>query len=239
MKRDDLLRKIRGLLAIGNRSNYEAEAQTAMAAAQRLMLEHGLTLDDIGEASQYEKQGFGDSFARRPPEDIYVTDVLERFFFVRCGWTQKHDVLSDSWRMTRRIFGQEHHRAVAQFVWVYLARTYRALWNARKRELRRCSGRQSIYYEGLTTGIIARLQAERHEQFSGRHGLIVATNAALDRACAIAIPNAKVVGGGSVRKIDDHDLQALIDGSHRGRKLAIPTAIAGKASAPKLLEAAR
>lgn len=46
MTRDDLLRKVKGLLAIANGSNYPAEAKTALAKAQAMMLEHGLSQEE-------------------------------------------------------------------------------------------------------------------------------------------------------------------------------------------------
>lgn len=244
MSRDDLLRKIRGLLAIGARSNYAAEAETAMVMAQRLMLEHGLSESEVEVSGQkYGDETIGDQFVRRPAEDLFVAPLLDAFFFVRCGWGHRWDDEIGAVRIIRRIFGEPHHRAVAEFVWVYLVRTFRALWNARVASMSvRFAGRRTLFYRGLQSGLSRRLRDERGrhcDKHAGQVGLIRMTNEALDRALAIEHPLSKIVGPRKATVADIADLQSLHDGQIRGSKIAIPNAIADKSDTPKLLGVVR
>ncbi len=239
MSRDDLMRKVKGLLAIANGSCYPAEAETALAKAQAMMLEHGLSQLEVEASGQrYSHEEFGDGMKRRPPEDFPIAEILETFFFVRVFWGRSYDD-NDHCRVSRRLFGEEHHRAVAEFVWVYLQRTFRALWNARVATLRKRAGRQLMFYRGLKQGLRERLRAERHQHFQHQAGLILATNAALSRAVETTFANIKTIGPRPIQRLDDHDYEALTEGRRRGQSIAIPGAIADKAASLKLLEAAR
>ncbi len=47
MTREDVLSKVKKLLAVAEGSNFEQEAQNAMLKAQEFMLKHGITTEDI------------------------------------------------------------------------------------------------------------------------------------------------------------------------------------------------
>ena len=47
MTKEDILSKVKKLLAVAEGSNYEQEAQNAMLKAQEFMLKHNLTMEDI------------------------------------------------------------------------------------------------------------------------------------------------------------------------------------------------
>lgn len=47
MTKEDILSKVKKLLAVAEGSNYEQEAQNAMLKAQEFMLKHNLTIEDI------------------------------------------------------------------------------------------------------------------------------------------------------------------------------------------------
>jgi len=244
MSREDLMRKVRRLLAIGRRSNYQAEAENALAIAQRLMLEHGLSELEVDAADrQYADTVVGPAFARRPEEDIYVGRILEAFFFVRCGWVTRYEKEQDRCRITRQVFGEEHHRAIGEFVWVYLVRTFRAFWNARRNTLGRRAGRRSLFYQGLQEGLSRRLHDERwahQRQHPQQAGLITLKRQALTSAFDLFHPSAKPVGRHRVADdFDEADLLAWDEGRRRGQAISIPTALASREKSPRLLEAAQ
>ena len=80
---EKILDKVRKLLALSAGTPYAAEAETAMAAAQRLLLEHGLSLTDV-DVSDTDRS-FTDEvvFAgkRAPYEAADVWLIVEAFFF--------------------------------------------------------------------------------------------------------------------------------------------------------------
>ena len=47
MTKEDILSKVKKLLAVAEGSNYEQEAQNAMLKAQEFILKHNLTIEDI------------------------------------------------------------------------------------------------------------------------------------------------------------------------------------------------
>lgn len=233
MTRDDLLRKIRGLLAIASRSNYEAEAATALAAAQRMMLEHSLSQDDLAQAERFGSSHFGHTFVRRPAEDSSISDILQKFFFVRCGWSSQFDAATGEHKRIRHIFGAEHHRAIAEFVWSFLSRTFRALWMARRKTLARNSGKQSIYYESLADGLCQRLAENQQQHCPGLFGLIRDHHHVLTTELRRQIPEARDVStrARSRNHCDLADLIAARDGLLRGRAISIPVALRGPSDA--------
>jgi hypothetical protein len=159
MDREALIAKIKKLLALGRRSPYPAEAEAALAAAQRMMLEHGLNescVDAPGHVDGYDTVTL--HTGRMPVEGHYVGVLIVRWFFCRI-------VLGEDWNGNRTIvaFGRAEHLPFAEHLWTYLTRTFRALWTVYRREHGCPQSERKLYYHGLALGIGRRLERERSD----------------------------------------------------------------------------
>lgn len=221
----EVLDKIRKLLALSRGSPNPGEAETAMAIAQRLMLEHGLTLLDAAAAGD---AGFLCeavwSAARMPVESSFVWGIVEDFFFcfpIRSG----NELL---------VVGRPEHVAVGKYVAVYLSRTFRALWSAYRSERRAQRPNQRAYFLGLRTGITLRLAGERRDLATSRPEL----GALIRRHDVELLVEVGHRFGGRIAprrsmKTDD-DSRAFSDGVERGTKIGIRTPLAAPQSPRRL-----
>lgn len=55
-EKEKVLNKVRRILLIAQKTNYEGEAETAMLKAQALMVEHGLTVEDVSADEEGDGQ---------------------------------------------------------------------------------------------------------------------------------------------------------------------------------------
>lgn len=86
--------KIRKLLALGEASGFEGESNTAMEMAMRLMLEHGITRDDLEDKTA--RVGHGDEVKDIDTWHEFVAYAATELFGTRAVfWTHKHGNVKD------------------------------------------------------------------------------------------------------------------------------------------------
>lgn len=161
MSKDELLRKVRSLLRLANRSPSAAEAgsATAKAKAKALMDANGLTDADVAEASQSAPSVLKVATYKNAPFEIYVISaILSEFFLVTLitrrfpGNGQIKDFC---------VAGMEHHTLVAAHVFKYLLGAIRKSWR-RDRSAHFLPKRdRRAYILTFSKGVCARIRAER------------------------------------------------------------------------------
>lgn len=172
--RDSIIEKIQNLIAKNvGRGASQGEAENALRLAQRIMLEHNLSLAEVeGYEAKAENwvvrtvwRGKG-----RPWQLQYVTEVCMKFFFVRgMFYTEKGD-------QDLEFFGSEENVEIASQVLNYLNPLFRELWKQYRKKTGQRQGASRAYYRGLQMGLIEKLEIERDAIFkiegSQSNGLI-------------------------------------------------------------------
>jgi len=116
-----ILSKIKKLLALSESPN-EHEASAALAKAQQLMLEPGISAADL-EESEFVIHESHHAFSSVPIESRYIRTIVHKHFFCEVVWmTSRHD------KPRFRIVGRDEHVLIAEYVWDYLYGVYRTLW---------------------------------------------------------------------------------------------------------------
>jgi hypothetical protein len=222
---ESIIDKVRKLLALSHGTPNEGEAETAMAIAQRLLLEHGLTLADAAAAGDagftLESIWRGD---RKPPENSIVWGLVEKFFFCFPIYVGNQLFL----------LGRGEHVAIGRYVGVFLGRTFRALWSVYRSERGAPRSQQREYYLGLAVGVSERLSADRLSLAAARPELgALITSHAADLAAEVA----RRFGGALAprREVSVGINSGAFDaGRDRGRKISIRTSVSAPKPQPRL-----
>lgn len=122
---DKVLERVRKLLALATSSN-EHEAAAAMAKAQALMAEHGLTeakirLSDIGHADI--KSQF--SVSRMKKHELVLMNCIGKAFTVKILWKKSSSYADDVFG-TFTVVGRKANVQVAEHIAIVLGRKLRA-----------------------------------------------------------------------------------------------------------------
>jgi hypothetical protein len=146
----------------------EAETQTALNLAQRLMAQHNLTMAEVeatkGEATEDWTEADVWTGQRSGIEETMAANICEGFFFVKAylqckGGEWKGRRHSNTW--TRRFFGKPSNVESAAFIYAQLIDAFDRLWveyriaNHAERSDRR------PYIAGVGRGFMDKLRAER------------------------------------------------------------------------------
>ncbi len=183
MAPEKVLDKIRKLLALGDISKSKttaAEAEQAMAAAYRIAALHNIDIENLDGGVGID---FTDVVVKetglRPVEFPFVGRILNEFFFV----TVWESVSADDGNQNRRfyqcrIFGTKENVEVATYIYQYLSRSFRSLWNGFSKEWKEAfkvqekigfslgvpafsKSYEKSFYAGIMHGIVERLRVEK------------------------------------------------------------------------------
>ena len=239
--REILYNRIRNLLnkTVENGST-EAEAEAAMAAAQRIMGEH-----DIAVAEAFESGGISIEFnqesidigKRIPGYVADVAEVIDEVFGVQVV------MMTLRFRGTNRIaenqaiiFGESSKLESARWGFVYLCGVFKDLWT-RYRIARKwasqVAGEADSYYLGLRDGFLRKLAESKASQDQlkiGSANALARVDQCLKDSFAAAFPGVKMVKR-PVRGSAETYLGGVRDG--RSINLARPLASPGQPDAPK------
>lgn len=242
--REKAIDRIRKLLAISTSTTHQAEAETALATAQKLMLEFQLSGEEIERRETSFDASVAFSGSRLPAECYFILPILSRHFFCR-GLFERSRYDGERWRRVDvLLFGSPENRAMGCYVFAFLRRVFRDL--ARLRFGQKMTTRQrKSYYEGLYTGFHDRLEREHRERVKeaatapGSPGLIVIETqlkrlrAELSAAYEAAHPDIK-----AARDPRDFvlDVEAAVQGIADGRQIELRKPVGGEATpqAPRL-----
>jgi len=248
---EKLIDKIRKLLAIAADTPYEAEAATALGMAQRLMLEHGLSQEQIDCADTDRKWTRERVWAgkRRSSADDHALIIVQEFFFVR----PLLGVVKRSGRVSRPQFidfiGTPEHVAIARYVYAFLCRVFQDLWKLRVKVRHRQRAwdwmpheDSADYYLGLRLGFCGKLRTQRKEM-EGRSGTgvneLIRVGSALTRLeTALDEELNRQSSGRSFRITTNRrepELDTLLAGMGDGAKINMRTPLSAAASHSQLL----
>lgn len=197
-ERDAIIEKVQKILAKVGRGATEAETQTALAMARRLLAEHQITMADVEREADAWSEDHLFLGARSPQETDHVVPILERHFFVRI-----FRVRMPRFGVGLTFFGDPAAVELASWLYARLVDQYRALFRAYRAKTRRPVGDRVGYYFGLSEGLDDRLMQAR--QPAGTDGPVGGNALALasleeriDDAFFFAHPEVKAIGGSSV-----------------------------------------
>jgi hypothetical protein len=171
MTRDDALERIRRLMNIDTaRGATEAEAQTAMAHAQRLMDQHNIACAEL-TASGAEDPAFetGEIWSGQSFDSHYrmVMPILEAAYSVKAFfWKQTTPGPSGRRRLVSvsiKVFGDKANVDAAKWTLSYLAPTFRGLWDRYRARTGARTPEMVSYYMGIQHGLLERLKVTRAE----------------------------------------------------------------------------
>lgn len=172
---DKLVRRIQKLLALAQ-SPERAEAEAAMAAAQRLMLEHNLH----HTPSRYTWRHLGEPTARLPAHVKILGGILLAHFFVEAIWIQVWIAREGRHGKVLEIVGAPENVEMAAYVWDFLLGTAERLWVSHKLQhgIRGDTDRRR-FLTGVMAGFSARqrLDKQKHQEL----GLVWVGDPGLDR----------------------------------------------------------
>jgi hypothetical protein len=158
MMNESLIQKLKKLLALAGNNPSQQEAEAALSKAQSLAIENGIDLALIGSNEQEDSVVRDDmEFGKRlPVVNVYITNVLTKFFNVR--------IISTGSRYGGRklIFvGKQSDINTAKYVYTWLSDTMVSCWhNYYKKNDVALSHKQS-YLFGFYNGLVSKLEANK------------------------------------------------------------------------------
>lgn len=239
-KQTDILSKIKKILAKADQENAH-EADVAMRMAQRLMLEHNFTMQDVDgleEPDPYIVDRVDEGKCRLTDEAHYANKIISAFFNVvvsyRRGWYSNAATKGNGERQARRLsynyYGKTQNVAVAIHVYGFLTAEFNRLWKVycaeqKKLGLKMSRNTRKSFILGLYRGLESKLSQEQ-SSFQQETGLVVVRDPAL-KAYSASLKNMQVA------KVTVNR-EALGSGYAEGRQIQINTAVTSPTKKPAL-----
>lgn len=188
MDNQKIINKIKKLLALSERNSSDMEAESALLAAQRLMAEHGIIMDEVKEAEQngdVVTSAYTEFIARMPWWHRALAKVIASNF--KCDYTI-HTLREDGKLNGRaaRFFGHPEDVEICKTVYCYAVRQAGWLASVYAREYKKRTGVSSAggikndFLNGFICGI--RDKFKKQVEKNG-WGLIVVCDEAVRQAC--------------------------------------------------------
>ena len=237
MQSEEIVARLQKILAKADPAcgATEAEARAAMAAAQRIAIQHNIDLASLSAETDAEikietdRADVGGDTATRRLHHLPIAQVLIACFDVRFLWIERGS--------RGVIVGEKADVAIATYCWGWLCSTYPALfrkyqskeiWSPHTEHTQRVS-----FYNGLTAGIITANRREKEAakadvQTGGQYALVlVKKEDAVEARVDAEFPNAKKARKPPAKSIDDYDRNALSSGYREGKEIKLVGALEG------------
>ena len=137
--------KILKLLEMG-KSLYQGEAENAMNAALKLMLEHNITKNDLDIKDDYIKINLCPSSKKEISESAFIMSILKDFFNVAPSLTKSKS------KTEYFVYGSKSDCEISIYIFNHLVTLYKNLFKT-SGETKRLE-----YYLGLTKAIVKNLE---------------------------------------------------------------------------------
>jgi hypothetical protein len=209
--------KIQKLLSLATSSN-ENEAKLAANKASELMVKYNLRLQDLKEKLEYNKDVL-DVQVRAKIEDKFIIPILTEYFFVKIVSSK------ENFGKTYYILGEEENVKIANYVYLFLKRTFRDLWKSYKKETKSPKGYQQSYYYGLYSGLKTQLEATKVKVQEETKAVVV-TDANLNKFMKSAFPRIR----SKSTKVNHRDARAEYRGLSDGQNIRINKGVESKAT---------
>jgi hypothetical protein len=173
-----VLDRVGKLLALAESSNVH-EAQSAMSAAQRLMLKYNLKTSHDVESRPYTHRVLGKATGRVEENQRILAMILAEYFFVETIWVPVWRPLEGRRGSVLEVSGTQENLELAEYVFDFLNRAAERLW----REHKRAEGiagnmHRRAYIAGVMSGFEEKLKKERTRNH--QRGLVWVGDAGLD-----------------------------------------------------------
>lgn len=229
--RKDVIDKIQKLLALANSSN-ENEAKQAAAMAQKILIKHNLTMNEVEkENKKYEGVPLSSGRRRQDPSWKFVQSLVRTFFFVEIVSSKKRiqrDILIDMQRgieyeIVHIVFGENHNIEVAKYVIDFLSLSFANLFKQYRKDTGAAVSARNSYYLGLYQGLYDQLSAMQ-KVVEEEVGLVVVEDALLKQHVKEAMDTTT-----TKHKHGNVDNTALEAGYEQGKNLRIARGLDGNA----------
>jgi hypothetical protein len=151
------VRRIQKLLALAE-SPHRHEAEAAMAAAHRLLLQHNL--DAFPGAAAYDFRQLGRPAARVPTSDRLLASLLATHFFVDTIWARAVDPATGASGHVLEVCGTPANLDMAAYVHAFVRDTAWRLWKAHRATAGvRGERERARFVAGVVRGFHERLDA--------------------------------------------------------------------------------
>lgn len=228
---DRVLRKVQRLLALATSDNKN-EAESAMAAAQKLMLEHELDVAALHAPRGYAFAQLGQPKGRIQKHEKILAHILVSHFFVQAILVPSYRQQDGARGHVLEICGSRANLEMAGYVHDFLTRTAEALWREHKRAHGVSSDRDRLpFLAGVMRGFDEKLSAQKKQ--SRERGLVWRGDPALEGFFGRRHPHirrTRVAGSGGfahdsgVRAGRDIVLQRPVEAAAESRGRALPAA---------------
>jgi hypothetical protein len=229
-EQDRTLRRVQKLLALATSANRH-EAETAMAAANTLLLRYNLDLAALGSwgpARSYGARRLGGSAAALPLDWKLVGAILAEFFFVECIWTMTYNARLARHERVLEVMGTDANLEMAGYVHDFLHQSTARLWDAERRALGLPGARRREYTAGVLLGFRDKLRQERAR--NAEAGLVWLGDADLGRYARERHPRIRTMAKTGVRRSRAHEA-----GRAAGERLTLQKPVAAHESRGRAL----
>lgn len=227
---DGILRRLQKVLSLTGSPN-ENEAQAAMHKARRLLLRYNIDTLEYDAGRCFDYRVLGDVKGRRAAYELWMAQILHRFFFVEVLWAPSYVALDDRAGTVLHIYGTEANLDMAEYVYDYLAALLQGLWPAYRRDAGLKGNRERLRYTaGVLEGLHDRLEEEDGRVVAGSE-LVWLGDPELQRYYRHLNPRVRTRQGGGGRGGEAYE-----DGLRQGRQVRIhrPLAEASASGRPLL-----
>jgi len=234
MNKDNVLDKIKKLLALANSSN-EHEAKAASARAHALLTKYNLTMDDAEALDRkYTEEFCSTGRQRMPMQWKFVQSLLREFFYIEIVQTKrrkKSETLEEmlgpiKLEICYLMFGKAHNIEVAKYIRDFLMRAFEDSFKSYRKETGAPAKAKQSYYIGLYQGLQEQLIDARGE-VEQETGLVVVPDADLNDFVENSFNN-KLTTRNSNKVVIDK--QAMSAGYEKGKDMSIARGLGGSSS---------
>ena len=227
MNKDQVLDKIKKLLALANSSN-EYEAKAASAMANKLLTKYNLTMQDCNDVDhKYGEKMFATGKQRQPMEWKFVQSLLREFFFIEIIHTRKpmptNSLFNRKYEFCYVMFGQPHNIEIALYIGDFLQRAFKDSFKEYRKQTGAKSSAKQSYYHGLFQGLREQL-LESRKSAEQETGLVVVPDADLNDFVKDAMNGALTTAKNNVRI---NNKEAAMAGYDKGKDLQIARGMNG------------
>lgn len=171
-----VIAKVAHLLALAE-SPERHEAQAAMAAAQRLMLEHNLE-HACASAHRYEFRQLGRVTGRTTEAERLLAMILGKHFFVEVLWVAAYRPTVGRRGSVLEVSGTPENLAIAAHVHSFLSSTADRLWEEHRTRTGLSRMERRTYLSGVMAGFAEKL--DRQARAHHKEGLVWLKDADLE-----------------------------------------------------------
>jgi hypothetical protein len=220
-----LLERIKKLLSLATSDN-EHEAKIAAERANELLIRHNLSIEHVEQLRDDDFVGeqLGTVKKRITVEDKLIRAILGKFFFV--STVQIKFGRNGS---SIKIMGEKTNIQIASYVYSFLHRTFKDLWNAYKKQTGATVGSKQSYYLGLYDGLYQQLNSQKNKivkECEANTNALAIVDEALEKYVKQMHPEMKY----SSLKVNNRDMSARDSGREHGENIRIHRGISEKSN---------